>query len=139
MGVRREGVHLGAIHLQTAIGGNPEVTALIAAQRIDMVVDERLHAVAGSRIEGADAILDTCQTILLRTHPQTTVGCGGHARHLLAGQCSFIVDDALVASTIPDFSVIIFCNGSDITINQRLELIDIVAIVGQARFLSTYP
>ena len=95
-----------------------------------MVIDERLHAVARCRVDGADAIFDACQTILLGTYPQATVRSSSHNGNLLAGQRSFIVYETFVARTIPYLAVAVFCNGCDVAVNQRLELIDVVAIVG---------
>ena len=77
-GIRREGVHSGVVNLQTAIGGNPEVTDLIRAERIDMIVDERLHTVLCQGVDGGIAIQNTGQSITLRTDPETAVGCEGH-------------------------------------------------------------
>ena len=62
-GVRREGVHSGVIHLQTTISGNPQVADLIRTEGIDVIVDQRLHAVLGQGVDRCIAIQDTCQSV----------------------------------------------------------------------------
>ena len=104
-----------------------------------MIVDERLHAVASGRIDSADTVFDTCQTVLLRTDPEAAVGGRGHCGHLRTGQNTIIVDDTLVACTIPYLAVGVFGYGCDIAVQERLELVDVVAVIGQSRLLSTNP
>ena len=82
-----------------------------------MIIYQCSHAIAGSRIEGADTILDASQTILLRAHPKTTIWSGGHGCHLMTCQWSFIAYDTLIACAIPNLTISIFCDGSDITID----------------------
>ena len=45
-GIGGEGVHLGVIHLQSTVGCNPQITRMVAAKCVDMVVYQCLHAVA---------------------------------------------------------------------------------------------
>ena len=104
-----------------------------------MVIDERLFSVVGGGVDGACAVFDTCQSVLLRTHPQAAVGRGGHAGHLLTGQLSFIADDALVARAVTHRAVRHLRHRRDVAQQFGLELIDIVAIVGQTGLLGAHP
>ena len=57
----------------------------------------------------------------------------------MACQGTFVADHALVARSVPDVAVLILSQSCDVAVDERLELIDIVAEVGQTRFLGTYP
>ena len=104
-----------------------------------MVVNQRLHTVASHRIESAGAILDTRQTILTGTYPQAAIRGGGHHRNLMAGQCSVVADNALVACTIPYLAVLVLCQSGDVAHEIGLELINVAAIIGKTRLLRTNP
>ena len=94
-----------------------------------MIVNQRSHAVLGSRIDDGRAILDARQTILSGTYPDATVRRRSHTGGLLTGQWSVIAEDTLVAGAVPELSVGILCNGCDVTVEQGLELIDITAAI----------
>ena len=64
-GIRGERVHSGVVDLESAVCCDPQITDLIRAERIDMVVDQGLHTILGQRVDGRGAILDTCETIAL--------------------------------------------------------------------------
>ena len=138
-GVRGERVHLGIVHLHTAVGGDPQVTDLIRAEGVDMVVDEGGGTVRRQRVDLRHAVLHTGQTVALRTDPEAAVLGGGETRYLHTGQIAFVADDTLVAGTIPDGTVGILCDGCDVAQVTGTETVDILSAVGNARLLRTYP
>ena len=104
-----------------------------------MVVNKCLVVVARSREHHSLTVLDTCQSVLLRTYPQAAVRCGSHGRYLVACQFTVVAYDSPVARTVPDLSVCCLRNSGNIAQEVRLELIDIVPIVCQSRLLRTDP
>ena len=104
-----------------------------------MVVDDGSHAILGYRVYGRYTILDTCQTVALRTYPDTTVRSIAHTRHFETGQLSVETYHTLVAGSIPYRSVGMLCHSCHIAHQVRSESVDVLTRKGHTRLLSTYP
>ena len=65
--------------------------------------------------------------------------CVLQGRHLVAGQWTVVSNDALVAGSVPDVAVAILGDGSDIARLSGVEPVNVLAIIGNARFLCTNP
>ena len=139
LGVAREGVHLGVEHLKAAVGGYPQVAHLVSTKRVDVVVNECARTVLCCRVDGGTAILDTRQSVLFGTHPQAAVAGIGHSGHFLTGQRSVVINDAFVARTIEDVSVLVLGKSGNVAHWRGVETVDVLAVIGDARLLRTYP
>ena len=80
--ISREGVHLRVVHLQSALGGYPQVTHLVGTQVVDAVVDDGGHAVACYGVERRLSVSYACQSVHVRAYPEAAVGRTLECRHL---------------------------------------------------------
>ena len=104
-----------------------------------MVVDDGAHAVFRYRVDGRYTILDTSQTVALRTNPDATVGGITHTRYLKTCQLSVESYHTFVAGTIPYRTVSMLGHGGNIAQEVGTETVDVLTSISHARFLSTNP